>query len=167
MHIIKKTLLNISELPAQSKWFALLIAFLAPLSSIIYVMLILLLVDAITSIYAQVKIEIKDVKGFAERVVKGFQVIESSKLRRTIEKMFFYVMMIVVFYLVDVVLFRITPSEESIIAGLSLTNISASLIALVELWSIASNVSKITGNDVFLRVLKKFKKRNDYEETNP
>ncbi len=162
--LFRKTIHGLDSIPWEGRAIGILLSFLAPLASIVHVLIFLLIIDAITSIYYQICLKTKDLESFPKKVIEGLKVIESSRLRRTIEKMFFYVLIIVSFYTVDVVLLRLAPSVESVIAGISLTNISATMVALVELWSIASNVSKITGNDIFLRVLKKWTKKNDLEE---
>ena len=141
------------------KLFSIVISFLAPLASVIHVVLILLLVDAITSIYYQMKMESKKHSGFIVKFKKSIQVIESGKLRKTLEKMFFYIMILIVFFLFDTYILRLTKTEVNAIYTLSITNIAAVLICIVEMTSIASNVSKITGNPIFNKIVSVFKKK--------
>lgn len=142
----------------EIKALSIIIAFLAPLSGLIHVIIGLLIVDMITSVYYQMKIAAsKVVKG--KRTKAAFQVIESGKLRKTIEKMFFYVLTIIVFYSFDTYVLQIKPISSDAIYTFSVTNLSAVLISLVEMTSIAANVSKITGNPVFDRIIKIFSKK--------
>ena len=143
----------------QLKVFAILISFLAPLASVIHVVLILLLVDAITSIYYQMKIESAKYQGFFCKMKKSLQVIESVKLRKTLEKMFFYILILIVFFLFDTFILQLTKTEVNEIYTLSITNIAAVLICIVEMTSIAANVSKITGNPIFNKIVAIFKKK--------
>lgn len=126
-----------------------------------HVIILLLIVDAITSIYYQIKQKVKDLPTGRERWKAGTSVIESRRLRRTIEKMFFYVLMIIVFYSFDVYIIKVKPMSATEIHTFSITNLAAVMIALVELTSIASNVSKITNNDIFDKIVKMFKKKVD------
>lgn len=165
--MIDKTVNTISNLSVPAKVFSLLLSFIAPLASLIHVIVLLLFVDAITSIYYQMKIAgSKAERG--KRISTAIKVIESGKLRKTIEKMFFYVLTIIVFYSFDLYVLQIKPISENSIYTFSITNLSAVLISLVELTSIASNVSKITDNPIFNRVVslfsKKVEKKFDIEE---
>ncbi len=162
--LLRKTITTLDAIPLGGKAFGVFFSFFAPLSSIVHAIIFLLIIDAVTSIYYQICVKTKEFNSFPKKVVEGLKIIESRRLRRTLEKMFFYVLVIISFFIVDVVLFRISPEAESVISGISLTNIGATMVALVELWSIASNVSKITGNDVFLKVLDKWTKKNNLED---
>jgi len=157
-----RLLTNIQNLSGWSKTFAIVVAFLAPLLSIIHVVLVLLLVDALTSIYYQMK---QKPGGFVTKI----KVIESSKLKKTLEKMFFYVLILIVFYSFDLYILKITPITSESINTFSITNLAAVLVCLVELTSIASNVSKITDNPIFNKIVaifqKKANKQFDIEET--
>jgi len=156
-----RTLSIITEISWPLKLFGLLLSFLAPLSSLIHVIVLLLIVDAITSIYYQIKLKTKDLPSRRERWKQGMCVIESDKLRKTIEKLVFYVLIIIVFYSFDVYVIKVKPITATEIHTFSITNLAAVMIALVEMTSIASNISKITNNDIFERIVKMFKKKVD------
>ncbi|MDP2234956.1 MAG: phage holin family protein [Bacteroidales bacterium] len=156
--MIQRTLMTIETMSFPAKIFALAIGFLSPLSALIHVILALLLVDMITSIYYQMKLAVEKAER-GKRTWAAFKVVESAKLRKTIEKMFFYVVVIIVFYSFDLVLLKIQPLNEDSIVTVSITNLSAVLIALVEMTSIASNVSKITGNPIFNKITSIFSKK--------
>lgn len=156
--MIEQTILQVTNMNWTAKVFSLVIAFLAPLSSLIHVIIVLLLVDAITSIYYQMKLAAEKAnKG--KRTIAALNVIESAKLRKTIEKMFFYVLVIIVFYSFDLYVLQVKPISPEAIYTFSVTNLSAVLISLVEMTSIASNVSKITENPIFNRIMHLFSKK--------
>jgi uncharacterized membrane protein len=154
-----KIILNIQQLSWHGKALSLVLAFIAPLASLIHVILGLLIFDAITSIYYQMKLVSKSGLTRRQRISARIKVIESAKLRKTLEKMFFYILMIIVFYSFDLYVLKIQPLNEISIHTFSITNMSAVLIALVEMTSIAANVSKITDNPIFDRILKIFSKK--------
>jgi len=157
--MLERILINIQALSWPAKLFSIVLAFLAPLASLIHVIVALLIVDAVTSIYYQMNNAASGKTSTKERVRARINVIESGKLRKTLEKMFFYVLMIIVFYSFDLYVLKIKPLDEVSIHTFSITNMSAVLIALVEMTSIASNVSKITGNPVFEKIVAIFKKK--------
>jgi len=159
--MLEKTLINIQQPSWSAKLFSIVLAFLAPLASLIHVILALLIVDAVTSIYYQMNNAASGKTTTKERVRARINVIESGKLRKTLEKMFFYVLIIIVFYSFDLYVLKIKPLDDVSISTFSITNMSAVLIALVETTSIASNVSKITGNPVFEKIVAIFKKKAD------
>ncbi len=159
IRMFDKILLQIQAMSWHAKLFAVVLAFFAPLASLIHVIIVLLIVDAATSIYYQMKLIHNDVKG--RKLIACIHVIESRKLRKTLEKMFFYVLIIIMFYIFDLYVLQVKPIAIDAIYNFSITNIAAVLISLVELTSIASNVSKITGNKVFDRIVSIFSKKVD------
>lgn len=165
-----KLLLQVQSMPWTTKLAALALSFIAPLASLIHVIIALLVVDAITSIYYQMKIA-ADKAPRGKRTLTAVRVIESSRLRKTLEKMFFYVLTVILFYAFDVYILHVKPISADAIHMFSVTNLAAVLISLVELTSIASNVSKITNNPIFNRIViltsKKVNKKFDLDEDNP
>ncbi len=159
--LLNRTIAILMDLTWPAKFFAVALTFFAPLASLIYVIVFLLIVDAITSIYYQMKMAGRGLPTVRQRFKASTQVIESGKLRRTLEKMFFYFLMIIVFYTFDVYVIKVKPVSAAEIHTFSITNLAAVLICMVELTSIASNVSKITANPVFDRIVKLFQKKVD------
>ncbi|HMM12440.1 MAG TPA: phage holin family protein [Bacteroidales bacterium] len=153
-----KLLLQVQAMTWPAKLFALIVSFLAPLGSLIHVIIALLIADAVTSIYYQMKLAYTNANG-EHKLIASFKVIESARLRKSLEKMFFYILMLVLFYSFDVYVLQVEPISADAIHTFSITNISAVLICLVELTSIASNVSKITGNSIFDRIIGLFSKK--------
>ena len=105
------------------------------------------------------KLATKDVKGFWNLIIKAFRIVESGKLRKTLEKLFFYILILIVFFVFDIVILKVAPISSTSINTFSITNIAAVLIAIVEMTSIASNVSKITENPVFNTIVSVFKRK--------
>jgi hypothetical protein len=157
--MIQKLLFNVANLNWLSQLFAIFIAFIAPISSVIHVVIFLLIIDALTSIYYQMKEATKNTIGFWACLIKAFRVIESGKLRKTLEKLFFYILILIVFYVFDLIILKVAPVSENTISTFSITNIAAVLIAVVEMTSIAANVSKITGNPIFNKIVSIFKRK--------
>lgn len=157
--MINKFILSIGNLSIISQLFAIFIAFLAPMANVIHVVVFLLIIDAITSIYYQMKIATKDVRGFLSCIIKACKVVESGKLRKTLEKLFFYILILITFYVFDFFILKVIPVAENMISTFSITNIATVLIGIVEMTSIASNVSKITGNPIFNKIVSIFKRK--------
>ncbi|MDA3819097.1 MAG: phage holin family protein [Candidatus Delongbacteria bacterium] len=154
MNTIDNFSLKLNAMSVPVKVLSVIIAFLTPLTSIIHVILFLLFIDMFTSIYYQISQAIPTNSPFTTNVKLAFRIIESSKMRKTIEKMMFYVLALIVFYMFDLYILHISPETATSISAVTVTNISAALIAMVELTSITSNISKITGNPVFNRIAK-------------
>jgi hypothetical protein len=157
--MVTKLMYSVANLNWFAQLFAILIAFLTPIASVIHVVIFLLIVDAITSIYYQMKLATVDKKGFWNCLVSAFKIVESSKLRKTLEKLFFYILILIVFFVFDLFILKVVPTSENTISTLSITNIASVLIAIVEMTSIAANVSKITGNPIFNRIVSIFKRK--------
>jgi len=156
----EKYLTSVTQLSLPAKLLALFTSFIAPLATLIHVIILLLIVDAITSIYYQMKLAANSAQK-GKKTITALKVIESGKLRKTLEKMFFYVLILIVFYSFDTYVLQIKPISPEAIYTFSITNLSGVLISMVELTSIASNVSKITENPVFDRIIKLFSKKVD------
>lgn len=148
----KKTIAVILDIPVLTKAFAVLLCYFAPVKLIIHALIVFLIIDAITSIYYQYSENIKNnIK--KHRWLVFCATIESSKLRRTLEKLVCYVLSLMVVFMFDTIFLKITPANLDTIKTFSLTNASAILIGLVEITSILSNISKITRNPVFNKIL--------------
>ncbi len=148
-----------SESSIISKLFAAIISLFAPLAVVIHILLLLLILDAATSIYYQIKRQLKEISGFRLRLQTAFMVIESRKLRLTLEKMFFYTLAMIVFFLFDKYILYIEPINLDATFAFSLTNFAAVLVCMTELTSIMSNMSKITNNPIFNRITKILQKK--------
>jgi len=158
--MLERIILNITALSWYSKFFAIVMAVLAPLYSLIVFIAALLVLDMITSIYYQMRIEAAKYDVRSEKFRHSVRVIESGKLRKTVEKMFSYFTMIIMFYAFDIFVLKIEPLDgNTAIHTFSITNLAAILICLVEMTSIAANFTKITGNPVFARIVKIFSKK--------
>jgi len=157
--MIHKLLINVASLNWVSQLFAIFVAFITPISSVIHVVMFLLITDMVTSIYYQIKIATINKTGFWNRLMIAFKVVESGKLRKTLEKLFFYVLILFVFFVFDLFILKVAPISETSINTFSITNIATVLICIVEMTSIAANVSNITGNPIFNRIVAIFKRK--------
>ena len=155
--MLNKTLGVILDIPVITKAAAFVLAFFCPIQMVVHTLLVFLVIDAITSIYWQYKCHLRSTKeqlDFKHRMMLLFATVESKKLRRTIEKMFFYIIALMAFFMFDTIFLKVVPNLSNTLNTFSITNLSAILIGLVELTSIASNVSKITNNPVFNKIMK-------------
>lgn len=109
------------------KWFFVVVAYFAPISNLIHIVLIFITIDFITGIYAS---------------LKNKEAIVSHRLRKTIEKFVFYTISIIVAYMF----------QHEIASWLNLDKIVAGFIAAIELLSIYENVKRITGLDIATRI---------------
>lgn len=113
----------------------LLIAYFTPVAEMINIMLIFLTVDTISGIWASVKIGNK---------------FKSYRLRKTVYKFIWYTVSVMLAWMMEHT-FKIEWSN--------LASITAGFICFVELKSVFENISVITGDPVFLRIIKIFKKK--------
>lgn len=119
-----------------SKIAFLFIAYFAPIAEVVHVMLIFLAVDTISGIWASLK--------------EG-QKIESHKLRKTVMKFLWYTIAVMLAYMM----------EETFHLGWSrMANITAGFICFVELKSIFENITRITNEPVFKRILNLLKRKS-------
>ncbi len=124
--------------PAQSFLTKLaigIISYFTPISEMVNVMLIFLAVDTISGIWAS---------------LKSGQKIESHKLRKTVYKFIWYTVAVMLSWMMEKT-FKIEWSN--------IASITAGFICFVELKSVFENISRITGDPVFLRIIKLFKKK--------
>ncbi len=148
-----------SESSFVTKVFSLVAAIFAPLAVVVHILLFLLVLDAVTSIYHQMKLRLEGVFGFRLRIQTALQTIESRRLRQTIEKMFFYVLALIVFFLFDKYILYIEPINLDNTFAFSFTNFAAVLVCMTEVTSIMSNLSKITNNPIFNKINKILQKK--------
>lgn len=106
------------------------IAYFSPISFIIHAVLILILFDFLTGVYASHKTKVK---------------IVSNRFRNTIEKFVFYSVAILLSHV-----FQVSFADWS-----NLTMIVGGFIALTELFSIYENISTITKLDI-LSIVKEY-----------
>jgi phage-related holin len=121
--------------PWISKIMILIIAYFTPIKEMVNVMLIFLLIDLISGIWA---------------AVKEKQQIQSAKLRRSITKFLWYTVAVMVAFMMETT-FNLTWTN--------LANIIAGFICIVELISIFENITRITREPLFLRLIKMIRKR--------
>lgn len=141
------------------KILAIILAFFQPLQSYAVFLVFLLIVDAFTSIYQQMKVKAGNKEiSFAMMFVLYFKTIESAKLRTTLEKLMAYVLWLIICYYADTIFFSPIPLNGTVFHNFSLTNVAMLMMCLTELTSITANLSKITRNPIFTQIMNFFKK---------
>ena len=113
----------------------LFVAYFTPISEMIHVMLIFLLIDTVSGIWAS---------------LKAGQKIESHKLRKTVFKFLWYTIAVMIAWMMEHT-FNISWS--------SLASLTAGFICFIELKSVFENITLITGDPIFMRILNIFKKK--------
>lgn len=164
-----RTVSAIDETSWYIKVFAIFLSALAPIKNYIHFLIVLLIVDAVTAIYYQYKgnLNLAKKKNISKHInlINAFSIffstIESNKLRRTVEKLFAYILGLIICFFFDKIIFQITPLEGMPLKYFSITNISVVLISSVELTSILSNLGKITNNPIYSRIIKILNKKID------
>jgi hypothetical protein len=134
--MIPENVLACSLQSLLTKIAILLIAYFTPIAEMVHVMLIFLALDTISGIWAS---------------LKAGQKLESHKLRKTVYKFLWYTVAVMVSWMMEKT-FEMTWSH--------LSALTSGFICFVELKSIFENITKITGDPVFMRILKTFKHKS-------
>ena len=129
------------------KVFLLVIAYFTPITEMVIVMLIFLILDTISGIWASLK--------------KG-EKLESHKLRKTVYKIIWYTITVMLSWMMEKTFSLTWSNLASLVCG---------FICFVELKSIFENVTSITNEPVFMKILKIMKRKgsetiNEIEENN-
>lgn len=130
---------NLCAISFNSFWSKLAILFVAyftPIAEIVHVMLIFLTLDTISGIWASLK--------------EGHK-IESHKLRKTVMKFVWYTIAVMTAWMME---------NTFHLSWANLANLTAGFICFVELKSIFENVTKITSEPIFKRILKLLKRKS-------
>ena len=113
-----------------TKLLLLIIAYFTPIAEMILVMLIFLILDTISGIWASLK--------------KG-EKLESHKLRKTIYKIVWYTIAVMLSWMMEKTFTLTWTNLASLVCG---------FICFVELKSIFENITRITNEPVFMKILK-------------
>jgi len=119
----------------RAKFAIMFIAYFTPIAEMVHVMLIFLALDTISGICASLKCGAK---------------LESHRLRKTVYKFVWYTVAVMVAWMME---------HTFKIEWCHLAAITAGFICFVELKSIFENITKITGDPVFMRIMRTFKKK--------
>lgn len=152
---MKTILQNIIQLSIPAKIFAMLFAFLLPLQTITYWIIFLLVSDAVISIYKQFKDALIDARTKSQQKPSKYRtllrIIDPDKLKKTLEKMVFYVIMIIIIFVFELIVLQLEHHPDKLLQG-SITNIAAGMISFVEITSISKKITQITNNAIFERL---------------
>ena len=130
---------NIVALTFNSFWSKLAILFVAyftPIAAMVHVMLIFLVLDTISGIWASLK--------------EGNK-LESHKLRKTVYKFIWYTLGVMSAWMME---------HTFKLSWTNLACLVAGFICFVELKSIFENVTRITNEPVFARIVKLLKRKS-------
>ncbi|MFZ4400911.1 MAG: phage holin family protein [Bacteroidales bacterium] len=120
------------------KIITFLLSYFAPIAAIIHVMLIFILVDCLSAIWAAWKNKIP---------------IESRKMRKTVIKMIWYIAAVIMAHMMEITFSLQWAHLAQVVGG---------FICMVEIKSVFENITKITNEPVFIIIYKLFeKKAND------
>lgn len=164
---LDKTIVDIADNPWWTNMFFIILGFFFPLQWAIWFLFALVIVDTIASLYRQIKIakekkrcKLKRPLTWKERNKVRAEVFDPKKIGTPIEKLVVYILVLMMFFVADIVLFKTDPTE----AGsnfFSLTNGVLMLLAGREITSILGHAFAITHLSVFNDIKKYFKKRQE------
>ena len=129
---------NLSQTSFSAFWGKISVVFIAyftPIAEMIHVMLIFLVVDTISGIWAS---------------LKSGEKLESRKLRKTVYKFLWYTVAVMAAWMMEKTYSLHWSNIASIVAG---------FICFVELKSIFENITRITNEPVFMKILKIFRRK--------
>lgn len=162
-----KTIVDISDNPWWTNLFFIILGFFFPLQWAIWFLFALVITDTVASLYRQIKIAIEKKRcklkrplTWRERNKVRAEVFDPKKIGTPIEKLVVYILVLMMFFVADVILFKSDPTE----AGsdfFSLTNGVLMLLAGREITSILGHAFAITHLSVFNDIKKYFKKRQE------
>lgn len=160
---LSKTIVDIADNPWWLNIAYICISFFLPLQYAIWFLFGLVLLDAFASIYRQLKRKkeerqrkLKRILTFRERNQIINCVVDPKKFSVPIEKLTVYIILLMVFFVADIILFKTDPREAGS-SFLSLTNGILMLFAGREITSIVGHAFEITHLEVFNDVKKYFK----------
>jgi phage-related holin len=113
----------------------LFVSYFTPIAEMIHVMLIFMALDTISGIWA---------------ALRSGERLQSSRLRRTIYKFIWYTVAVMTAWMMEKTFSLSWSHLASVVAG---------FICMVELKSIFENISRITGEPVFLKIIRMFKRK--------
>jgi hypothetical protein len=164
---IPKTGLRIGELSPVVKFAAFTAVFITPLYNHIGAIIFFLILDMITSIYAQYKIKKKRCndrypKDKARQnfycLIIFYRTIEPKKLLESVEKIFGYALALIVCFVFDGYFIRKGLDATGNLFTFSVTNTVFLLIMGAEALSIIRNLGSITRNPIFAQIEKILRK---------
>jgi hypothetical protein len=160
---LSKTLVDIADNPWWLNITYICMSFFLPLQYAIWFLFALVLIDTISSIYRQLKTKKEELKKKLNRSLTFREknhiincVVDPRKFGVPIEKLTVYIILLMIFFVADILLFKTDPREAGS-SFLSLTNGILMLFAGREITSIVGHAFEITHLEVFNDVKKYFK----------
>ena len=131
-----------------------ILSFFSPIALILYTIIFVILLDCFTAIIKAIKEKFDNelCKNYSwfKKIICKLRIIKSSKLRRTILKMFFYLLFIMAVYGAEIAIFGMS---------VFITNFAAFLIIFAELMSVCENMDKSLGTTLFTNLVKTVRKQ--------
>lgn len=146
----------IKQLPWITKIGLLLATILTPYVSLMVCLLVFILFDFITGVWASYNEKRRRIKrelSFKSRLSLFWNNFKSRKLRYTAEKMGNYLLVIICFAFFEFFFLKFE------LGGYTLTKIVAGFLAAVEIRSILENMTRITGKKFYSGLFNIFKKK--------
>jgi len=128
--MLRMMVFGFSKSSLITQLFVMIIAYFTPIREIVHVMLIFLTIDTISGIWASIKAK---------------QKFESRKLQKTILKFLWYTVAVMLAWMME---------KTFSLGWANLASITGGFICFVELKSIFENITRITDDYVFLKILK-------------
>lgn len=125
-----------------------LLAFFAPISIIFHVIIAVVILDCVTAIIRTwIRTEVQN-KGL-KKLINKIKLVKSHKLRRTILKLFFYLLIVALIYAAEIAIFG---------TSFYITNFGGFLIIFAELISICENIDLALGTTRFVGIINQVRK---------
>ena len=151
--MITKNFMSFLDSSFIVKLLCFFISLFAPISALIYFLVLLVITDAFTAIWWEAHLVTKNTTGFKNKALKIFHIFECSKFLSTLEKLLFYIILVFVLYYFDILILHNIPLVFNGLSTFSLANIATLLISLSELTSILKNISKITSIPILSKLM--------------
>ncbi len=145
------------DLSLVGKSAAVALAFIAPIHTMLIVMVVFVLLDMLSAVY----LSYKQIRNRTQNKLNGMSktqkrlkcsqifiyVFKPERFWETIEKLFAYPVVLTACYVFDCYVLGINPTEEGLIFRFSVTNLAFVLIVLMDFKSFLRNMGKATDNE--------------------
>lgn len=119
-----------------------------PIYPLLWMIIIICVIDLIMAIWVDIN------KHGDRKIWRKFRIIKSNKLRKTTTKIFLYLILTMLLYLIPLLCFG---------NSLYIVNAGAFSIFVNELWSIGEKMGFITGSNIFVKIIRSsVKKMNEW-----
>lgn len=157
--VLANTVVALTSLPWYLKFFPLILVYFAPLKDSIHLLIAIVFADIFFSLLRQYRsVTIARMRNLKKRKLTPSEnmlifdrVFDGRRLFDSVIKLLAYIILMMLFYSVDAVLFKI-PLNEISTWRFTLTNGVSLIIVMSEFKSILRHLGEITHNSVFSRI---------------